>query len=60
MTNPRDFLDQFVLPAIEDWRFNAHSIRHVVNVVCELDNLAEHFILHCNSFRLGLLVLRHR
>jgi hypothetical protein len=47
--NPREFLDEYVAPAIYDSQKAGHeNIRLATTAICELDNLAEHMILYLN------------
>lgn len=57
---PRDFYEMFVYPAIAQWRANPADIRLATIAICELDNLAERFILFENPAidRAGLTCAR--
>jgi hypothetical protein len=43
---PRGFLEAFVEPALAEWRADPLSVRRAIVAICEIDNLAEHTILH--------------
>jgi hypothetical protein len=48
MASPRRFLEEYVRPAVEEWRSEPTNIRRAMAAICELDNLTEHVILHAN------------
>ncbi len=48
MIGPGEFFETYVAPAIAEWRANPSSIRLATLALCELDNLAEHVIIHTN------------
>ena len=43
---PRAFFDEYVTPALDEWRGDPSSVRHVVALLCQLDIIAEHVITH--------------
>jgi hypothetical protein len=45
---PRDFFNEYVLPAIEDWRQESTSVRKVVTAISQLDIMADQMIVHDN------------
>ena len=46
--NPREFFNAFVLPTIEEWRFDAMDIRRATFAICQLDILVERVTRHAN------------
>jgi hypothetical protein len=46
MLNPRQFLDQFVLPCVTDWELDPLNIRKAVIAISQIDILADHVIIY--------------
>jgi hypothetical protein len=44
--NPRQFLDQYVLPCVRDWQLDPLNIRKAVIAISQIDILADHVIIH--------------
>lgn len=44
--HPRQFFLDFVEPTVADWMAQPLGARHAIIALCEIDNLAEHFIQH--------------
>src|SRR6478752_3164028 len=60
--DPREFMKDYVLPAMSECN-NArreHTARKMTVAFCELDNLAEHFILHTSHGLASALVGQER
>jgi hypothetical protein len=47
--NPRQFLDQFVLPCVECWERDPLNVRKAVIAISQIDILADHVIIHQHS-----------
>ena len=43
--DPQTFFDEFVRPSLDEAWSEPHSVRRAIVAICELDNLAEHFLL---------------
>ena len=46
MLNPRQFLDQFVLPCVKCWERDPLNVRKAVIAISQIDILADQVILH--------------
>ena len=46
MLNPRQFLDQFVLPCVKCWERDPLNVRKAVIAISQIDILADQLILH--------------
>jgi hypothetical protein len=46
MLNPRQFLDEFVMPCVKDWEDDPLDVRKAVIAISQIDILADHVIIH--------------
>ena len=46
MLNPREFLDQFVLPCVKCWERDPLNVRKAVIAISQIDILADQVIIH--------------
>jgi hypothetical protein len=46
--NPRQFLDEFVIPAVEEWKLEPLSVRKAVIAISQIDILADQVVVHRN------------
>ena len=46
MLNPRQFLDQYVMPCVTDWQLDPLNIRKAIIAISQIDILADHVIIH--------------
>ena len=46
MLNPRQFLDQFVLPCVKCWERDPLDIRKAVIAISQIDILADQVVIH--------------
>jgi integrase len=44
--NPRQFLDQYVMPCVRDWQLDPLNVRKAVIAISQIDILADHVIIH--------------
>jgi hypothetical protein len=49
MADPREFYNRFVMPTVLDWQANQLDIRLATFAICQMDILAEHFLLQLSE-----------
>jgi hypothetical protein len=46
MASPRKLFQNFVIPSVRDWQANPVDIRRATVAICQIDIVADHFLLH--------------
>ena len=49
MLNPRQFLDQFVAPTVEEWRRDSLNVRKTVIAISQIDILMDQVVAHTSG-----------
>ena len=49
MLNPRQFLDQFVAPTVEEWRRASLNVRKVLIAISQIDILMDQVVAHTSG-----------